>query len=184
MGVVLVPSRKVVPRLRRWLRPGAILAILGIFLGATMSGWPAPWELLPGKFHVAGFESGIDRQDVTAARWFGANIGHGRRVACDISLCSLLGAYAREDPLFEEADLYYPTTMTAGIADKIHRRGIEYVFVDLRMSREAPVTGHFFQTTSSEAGIRNRPVPYAGLTKFRHAARVRLIYNSGPIRDI
>jgi hypothetical protein len=138
--------------------------------------------LLPGRFHVAGFESGIDRENVTAARWFSTHVGPNRRVVCEISMCTLLGAYARAYPLPEEASLYYAPRMSQSIVDTIHRRGIEYLFVDLRMSREAPITGHFFQVTSSQAGVRARPVPLAGLTKFRGVPGVQLIYNSGAIQ--
>lgn len=179
---VLVPTWPLRERAARLVRPAAVVAILVIFLGATESGWPAPWEQLPGKFHVAGFESGIDRQSVMAARWLGTNAGPNRRVLCDISMCTLLGAYARAEPLAEEARIYYAPRMTKAIAATLHRREIEYVVVDLRMSRESPVANHFFQTISSKAGAREGPVPLAGLTKFQHFPGIHLVYDSGPIQ--
>jgi hypothetical protein len=182
VALVLVPTWPVRESLQRFVRPAAVAAILAIFLGAMMSGWPAPWELLPGRFHVAGFESGIDRQNTTAARWFSTHVGPNRRVVCEISMCTLLGAYARAYPLPEEAELYYAPRMSRSIIETMHRRGIEYLFVDERMSQEAPVTGHFFQVTSSQAGVRARPVPLSALTKFRGVPGIQLIYNSGPIQ--
>ncbi len=95
MAFILAPSWSLRPRLRRLVRPAALIAILFIFLGAMESGWPAPWELLPGKHRVAGFESGIDRQNMTAALWFNRYAGPNRRVLCETSMCDLLGAYAR-----------------------------------------------------------------------------------------
>ncbi len=182
IAFVLVPTWRVRERLGRFVRPAAVVVILAIFLGAMTSGWPAPWELLPGKFHVAGFESGIDRQNTTAVRWFRAHIGPNRRVVCDISMCDLLGAYARADPLPEEAKLYYAPHLSQTVVDTIHHRAIEYVFVDLRMSQAPPITGHFFQVTSSQAAVRAPPVPLSGLTKFRGVPGIQLIYNSGPVQ--
>ena len=182
VAFVLVPTWTLRDRLARLARPAAIAAILVLFLGATESGWPAPWEQLPGSFHVAGFESGIDRQSVMAARWFAGNAGPNRRVLCDISICTLLGAYARADPLAEESHIYYAPRMTPAIANTLHRRGVEYVVVDLRMSRESPIADHFFQTTSSQAGAREPPVSFAALTKFQHYPGIHLVYDSGPIQ--
>ncbi len=72
--------------------------------------------------------------------------------------------------------------MDKRIVNILHRRAIEFLFVDLRMSREAPITGHFFQTTSSQAGVHDHSVPLVRLTKFRGVPGIDLIYDSGPIQ--
>lgn len=182
VAYVLVPTWPVPERFVRYLRPAALTAIICIFLGAMESGWPAPWELLPGKHHVAGFESGVNRQNTTAAKWFGRYAPRNRRVLCEISMCDLVGVYAHAIPLPEEASIYYAPHMNQRIIDTIHHRAIEYLFVDLRMSREAPVTGHFFQTTTSEAGRHEGAVPLSGLTKFRGVRGISLIYDNGPVQ--
>ena len=182
VAYVLVPTWTVPARFVRHLRSGALVAIVCIFLGAMESGWPAPWELLPGKHHVAGFESGVNRQNTSAAKWFSHYAGPNRRVLCEISMCDLLGAYARAVPLPEEPSIYYAPRIDQKIVDTIHHRAIEFVFVDRRMSREKPVTGHFFQTTTSEAGKQEGPVPLAGLTKFRGIPGISLIYDNGPVQ--
>jgi hypothetical protein len=182
VALVLVPTWQIGERLRRFVRPAAVAVSVVIFLGATMSGWPAPWELLPGSFRVAGFESGIDRQNREAVQWFRANLGRNRRVACETSICSLAGAYAGAYPIPDEPSLYYATEMTPSVVSLIHRRRIEYLFVDMRMSREAPVSGHLFRTASSRAGLQDPAVPLSGLTKFRGVAGIQLIYDSGPIQ--
>ncbi|HLH14223.1 MAG TPA: hypothetical protein VKV16_05495 [Solirubrobacteraceae bacterium] len=182
MAFALVPRPGSARRTRELVRVLAVAASVGIFLGSTMSGWPAPWELVPGTFHISGFESGIDRENTLAVKWFAAHEGGGHRVACEFEACSMFGAYAGAYPIPDEPSLYRETTMSKDVVSLIHRRRIQFVYVDLRMSREAPITGHYFRVGSSQSGGRERRIPLAGLTKFRRAAGVRLIYDSGPIQ--
>ena len=182
VAIVLMGGFARRPAWGRYVRPGAVAVMLVIFLGGMMSGWPAPWEQLPGHFHVAGFESGIDRQNVLAARWFGKNVGHGQRIACDVSDCGLLGAYAEATPVQDAPYIYYAPTMSAGVRGYIHKRAISYVMVDTRMSTENPVTGHFFLVPVTDAATRSGRIPLSALTKFRSAPGVKLIYDSGPIQ--
>lgn len=182
IGVALVSGWPARESLRRFGRPAAVLALLVIFLGAKMSGWPAPWEQLPGSFHAAAFESGVDRQNTEAVKWFGRHVGPESRVVCDASVCALAAAYAEADPIPNEAELYYSPTMTPALLETIHERGLEYLIVDRRLSQEQPITGHFFHATPGEAGTRDRPVPLAGLTKFEDVPGIELIYDNGPIQ--
>ncbi len=181
-AVVLLAGFARRPQWGRFVRPVAVVVLFVMFLGGATAGWPAPWERLPGHFHVAAFESGIDRQNVLAARWFGRNVGHGRRIACDVSDCTLLGAYAGATPVQDAPDIYYAPTMTAAVRAYIHKRAISYVMVDDRMSTEKPITGHYFLVGESDADIRSGRIPLTSLNKFRYAPGVKLIYDSGPIQ--
>jgi hypothetical protein len=182
IGFALVDGLPVRERLRRHGRPAAVAALLVIFLGAKMSGWPAPWEQLPGDFHAAAFESGIDRANTEAVKWFGANIGPGHKVVCDTSTCALAVAYAEADPVPNEGELYYSPTMTSELLKTIHGRGLEYLIVDDRLSQEKPISGHFFHSNSDEAGSEDGAVPEAGLAKFKGVPGIMLIYDNGPIQ--
>jgi hypothetical protein len=182
VAVVLMGGFARRPEWGRFVRPVAVAAMLLIFLGGMMSGNPAPWEQLPGHYHVAGNQSGIDRQNVLAARWFRANVGSDQRIACDFSECGLLGAYAEAHPVEDAPSIYYAPTMSAGVRAYIQKRAISYVMVDTRMSTQKPVTGHFFLVGESDADLRSGPIPLSALTKFRYAPGVKLIYDSGPIQ--
>jgi hypothetical protein len=184
MAFALAPhlTWRVQDRFTRWIRPVAVAAMLGIFLGGMMSGWPAPWEQIPGTFHVAGFESGIDRQNMSAVQWFAANVGPDKRVACDVTSCALLGAYAEAHPIPDEPELFYAPRVDKQVVDTMRSRQVAYLFVDLRMSDEKPVTGHFFQTPSEHAGDQAQPIPRSALTKFEHVRGIDLIYDSGVIQ--
>jgi hypothetical protein len=182
IGFALVYGLPVRTSLRRYGRPAAVAALLVIFLGAKMSGWPAPWEQLPGSFHAAAFESGIDKANEEAVKWFGSAVGPDRRVVCDASTCALATAYAEAVPIANEGELYYSPTMTPELLRTIHGRGLEYIIVDDRLSDEKPISGHFFHSTSAEAGTADEPVPKAGLTKFKDVPGIALIYDNGPIQ--
>ena len=182
IGVALVSSLGVRKSLRRWGPPVAVGSLLLIFLGSKLGGWPAPWEQLPGTFHAAAFESGIDRHNTAAVKWFRTNVGPDHRVVCDASICALADAYGEADPVPNEGELYYSRRLTPGLIATMHRRDLDYLFVDQRLSREAPITGHFFQTRPAEAGSQEGPVPAAGLTKFMFVPGIQLIYDNGPIQ--
>ena len=182
VGCALAIGLPVRQSLRRYGRPAAVGALLLIFLGAKMSGWPAPWEQLPGSFHLAAFESGIDRANTEAVKWFGANIGPGHKVVCDASTCALAVAYAEADPVPNEGELYYSPTMTSELLKTIHQRGLEYLILDERLSEERPISGHFFHSNLDEAGSEDGPVPEAGLMKFAEVPGIQLIYDNGPIQ--
>lgn len=181
VAFALMPTWKLRNGFHRFARPLAIVALLGIFLGGMMSGWPAPWEQLPGTFRVAGFESGVDRQNMSAMHWFRAHVGRNQRVACDVTACALLGAYAAAHPIPDEPGLFYAPSVTSGVIQILRHRQVAYLFVDLRMSRETPVTGHFFQVNNTHAGEEDGPVSLAALTKFQHIPGVDVIYDSGTI---
>jgi hypothetical protein len=182
IGFALVFGLPVRESLRRYGRPLAVLALLVIFLGAKMSGWPAPWEQLPGDFHATAFESGIDRQNTEAVKWFGRNVGPGKRIVCDASTCALAAAYAEAVPIANEGELYYSPTMSPELLETIHGRGLEYLIVDDRLSEEKPVSGHFFHTNADEAGSEDDAVPKAGVEKFKKVPGIMLIYDNGPIQ--
>ena len=183
MAFALVPdlTSSVPGRFMRVARPVAVAAMLGIFLGSMMSGWPAPWEQIPGTFHVGGFESGVDRQNMTAVQWFGTHVGPNKRIACDVTSCALLGAYAEAHPIPDEPSVFYAARVDRSVVGTMRHRQIAYLFVDLRMSTQKPVTGQFFQVPNGRDGAQEGPVPRASLTKFQHVPGINLIYDSGMI---
>lgn len=182
MAFPLVHTWNAPARFRRLMRPLAVTAMFGLFLSGMMGGWPAPWELLPGTFHAAAYESGVDRQNIVAAQWFGSHAPPNSRIACDLSSCSLLGAYSEAHPIYDAGSIYYAPHVDRQVLETIHRRDIQYLFVDLRMSQEVPVNGSFFHLSDTQAADQARAIPMTALTKFRGARGMQLIYNSGVIQ--
>ena len=167
-------------RLGRRLRPLAVAAMSIVFLGGMTGGWPPQWEVLPGRFRVDGFESGVDRQNMAAVQWLAAHGGPGRRVACDFSSCALLGAYARATPVHDASSIYYAPKVTLGVIRTIEAKQIQYVLVDRRMSTQTPITGAYF-SRDTQSGHHVRPVSLRALDKFATTPGVRQVYDNGAV---
>jgi hypothetical protein len=151
-----------------------------VFLGGMTGGWPPQWEVLPGRFRVAGFESGVDRQNMAAVQWLAAHVGPGRRVACDFSSCALLGAYAGATPVQDASSIYYAPKVTLGVIRTIEAKQIQYVLVDRRMSTQTPITGAYF-SRDTQSGDHVRPVSLRALDKFATTPGVRQVYDNGAV---
>jgi hypothetical protein len=157
------------------------MTMVVIFLGGVMSGWPAPWELLPGTFHAAAFESGIDRDNMTAVAWIRDHLPSNQRIGCDVSSYELLGAYTDEHPVDDVQNLFYAPSVTPQVLSIVHRRDIQYLLVDLRLSTQKPITGSFFHETEAQSAENAPPAALSALTKFKGYPGVSLIYAAGPI---
>ena len=172
-----------VARLASYRRAGAAVAVASmtaVFAGGVTSGWPAPWELVPGTFRVAAFESGMDRQNLAAALWFGKHVGANKRIACDFSSCSLLGAYAHEYSIDNAPTLYGAPTLTPQVIHTIQYYGVQYLFIDRRMSKQRATTGHYFWA-GPQAAQQRLPIAPSALSKYNNLVGISLIYDSGTI---
>lgn len=168
---------------RWWVQPaslGAAMATL-LLVGARLGGWPPTWGLLPGPYLVAGFERAVDAPGVSAAEWFRSSLGERNRVAADITGVTLTSTYGRQEPVREAADLYYDPVW--GLRDQqiLQSLQIGYVWVDMRMARQTPVSGAYFEG-DPQADQHTSPIPLANLTKFDEIPGVNLVYDNGGIR--
>lgn len=168
--------------LRRLQVPVSMVAIGLIVAGNISSGWPAPWEFLPGRFYVAGFESGIDRQNMSAVTWIRDNLPPRQRIACDVAACDLLNAYTSQEPLNNAGYVFYAPRVTRPVLSVIRRREIQYILVDLRMSRQPPIVGSFFFENEVQSAEQQASVPVSALTKFAGYPGANLIYSSGTMQ--
>jgi hypothetical protein len=164
----------------RVLRTAAYGALMLVFFGNSMSGWPAPYEFLPGKFQVAAFESGIDPAGVQAARWIGAHLPRDAKVACDISACSLINGYATQTAFNNYPSIFYAPAFDAEGVELVQSTGIDFVVVDTRMTSQRPVAGQYFERETPEQA-RMVPFPRGALRKFDTSTEVDRVYDGGPI---
>ena len=156
---------------------GVVLAL--IFAGSIVTGWPPWWERLPGTFHVAGWESGIDRGSTDAARWGGLHLGADQVAACDLDLCSLLGEYGHNAFATNPAAVFYAPSFDRPVRNSIAQQGIRYLFVDRRLVDGRPLRGLFFAGDPVEQSGQSLTFP--ALEKFDHAGLER-IYDNGDIQ--
>jgi len=144
--------------------------------GSITAGLPPSWERIPGRFHLGGYESGLDRSVESVGRWAAAATPPDSRAACDVGVCSVVASYARMTVSTTASGVYY------GSAESMPRRlatlSLDYVFVDRRMTQELPVLGvYFFQ--DEQEGRHTRPLDPDLLTKFDTTAGVDRLYDNG-----
>lgn len=159
-------------------RAVALLTALTLVVGSLCSGWPASWERLPGKVWVDGFESGVDPNGLAMSRWATSSLGPDRKVACDFSACTLLGAFSHDFPVEDAADMYYAPRMTEDVARRAAVLNVQYLVVNQMLARQIPVTGRYFRV-DTQAGEHVRPVDRAALDKFASDPAVSRIYDDG-----
>jgi hypothetical protein len=174
-------GRSMLAGLRTRAEVGTAVAIL-LMLGARTGGWPPWWERLPGPHLVGGFERSVDPQSLAAARWAGAWLGTGNRIAADATGWILLATYGHQSPISGEvASAYYSPEFGLRDAQLMDQLSVEYLWVDLRMSEQTPASGSYF-IGDPERGRHSVPLPRASLTKFGNLPGVKLVYDSGDIR--
>lgn len=156
----------------------AIAATLA--MGAIVTGLPPSWERLPGRFHVAAFESGIDRHVTAEAEWAHDTWSPYQRVACDVSACSVLAGYSRATVSTAASPMYYASS-TAALDQHLSALTSDYVAVDQRWTRQTPATGQYFFRDVLEVG-HQRPLASSLLVKFDRNPRIDRLYDNGPIQ--
>jgi len=156
----------------------AITATLAV--GAIVTGLPPSWERLPGRFHVAAFESGIDRHVTAGGAWAHDNWLPYQRVACDFSLCSMFAGYSHATVSTAASPMYYATSM-AVFDQSLRDLTSDYVAVDQRWTRQTPVTGRYFFRDVLE-GEHTWPLAPSLFVKFDRNPRIDRLYDNGPIQ--
>jgi hypothetical protein len=167
-------------RERRAIIALGLAAMVLVFVGNTTSGWPAPYELVPGKFKVDAFESGVDPANVAAARWVAANVPQSATVGCDFMMCSLLGGYGTQSAFTGPADIFYANSFDPSIRRLLSERGIQYVIVDKRIYSQ-PAVGHDYFDQETPGQEARSPVPRRALEKFTRNPHVERVYDGGTV---
>lgn len=165
---------------RRRAAAGALVLSV-LFAGFAAVGWPPSWQSVPGRFRIAGYESGVDRLNVAAARWARVGLGAGHRTACDHGTCSVFGAYGRQDAIPDASPLFYAPAIDAPMRRYVRERAIDFAAVDVRLSRQLPIRGEYFRDDIA-ARRAGRPLPRWALVKFDRAARASRVYDNGTVR--
>jgi hypothetical protein len=186
-GMLLAAFPTAVTLVRLWPSHGSAARaafvtaiVVTLAMGAIVTGLPPSWERLPGRFHVAAFESGIDRHVAAAAEWAQDSWAPYQSVACDFSMCSMLAGHAHANISTAASPMYYATS-TALLDHRLSVLTSDYVAVDQRWTRQTPVTGRYFFHDVLE-GAHTRPLAASLLVKFDDNPRIDRVYDNGPTR--
>ncbi|WP_249010804.1 hypothetical protein [Conexibacter sp. DBS9H8] len=163
---------------RRPFRRRLAWAITGVLaVGGIVTGLPPWYERIPGVYHVAGFESGIDERAINVGHW-AASWRPGARVVCGVSVCDTIGGYSRATISTAGSQIFYAGTersLNSAIADQV----LNYVETDVRWTRQVPLSGSYW---TSDTANHTHPLPAAVLTRVNRDPYADLVYDDGLIR--
>lgn len=172
-------------RARLALGAWATLAVVAA-LGGIIVGW-APYARLPGPYLPAASDRSVEREGIDAALWMRRALGPGHRVATD-RINMLLAAYdGLQNPLSTNpgpvsmAELFLAPDFSQEDRTAIQEAGIQYLLVDLRLSRALPDDGSYFEP-SGPALYAGHPPSVATLTRFAQISSMDRVFDSGDIQ--
>ncbi|GIH13861.1 hypothetical protein [Rugosimonospora africana] len=165
-----------------WVHPvvlGPVIVTL-LMAGSRVGGWPPYWEQLPGPYLVSGYERSVDQQGVAGAVWTYDWLGPDHRVAADITGATLVSTYGEQNPVGEASKLYYDGTWNLDDELLLQSLGVDYLWVDTRISQQLPISGAYFPV-DPQTGQHTAPIPQGNLSKFDDVAGINRVYDSGDI---
>lgn len=159
---------------------GALAVATVIAAGSTVAATPQSWQRLPGAFHVAAYESGIDTRVAAAAGFGDRAFFPGSTVACDLSLCSLVAGGSRATTSSGAAPMFFADTDILRNGE-ISRLALDYVMIDDRMALQRPDAGIYFPG-ESDSGPYPHPYPAPRLATFATDPQYSRLYDNGDVQ--
>jgi hypothetical protein len=169
---------------RSVLRAAAIgIAATVILIGGIISS-EGPRILVPARYQVSADAASIEPMGVDAALWTKEWLGAGRRFAADRVNRLLLSGFGRQlvSTTLQHgydagqilvADQFGPTE-----SNVMKKLGLDYLFVDLRLTTGLPVVGAYFDGGAADRMSAAPPTPKA-LLKFNSISTVSRVFDNG-----
>lgn len=164
----------------------AAIWISVIFLGGTVTSWPYALQL-PGSFLLAANERSVVPQGVDAATWSLKYLGSNHVFASDWNSSLLLSSFGRQLTVhpgngdIDVSYMYFSPQLDKYQVKNLRISGVQYLYVDLRMSRYVPVNGLFDGYDPRAQQFEGTHVPIALLQKFIHTKGIVRVFDSGDI---
>jgi hypothetical protein len=159
---------------------GCVLVLGGVTVGQSST------TLLPGPYVAGADARSITAEGVAAARWARKALPPEGRMLADAGNKGLMAAIGLQDPeggfVFGEAlgVIVTKPVLTPWLESLIAYDKLEYIVVDMRLSRNLPRSGHYFD--GGDPGPFTEPLTTRALQKFSDSAKLDKIYTSGNIR--
>jgi hypothetical protein len=168
----------------RW-RPVALGVVLVLGVSGLASAIPPAYERLPGEFHPDAGESGIDAENVAAARWSASALGPGNVVFGDFTASTLWGTLGDQDTSRTSASMrreFVAPRLGRQLRHAVGYLEIRFIVSDVRITELPPLTGSY-SAPGADPGValRTTPLPRSSVTKFGRIPGVSRVYDSGNI---
>jgi hypothetical protein len=186
VGVVLaiVVSTLLQRDMRNYLRAGAIgIAATMILIGGVISS-EGPRILVPARYKVSADAASIEPMGVEAAVWTKDWLGPGRRFAADRVNRLLLSGYGRQlvsstlQHGYDAGVILAANEMGPNEINVLSKLGLDYLFVDLRLTTGLPVVGAYFDGAAADQMLSAPPTTKA-LLKFNSISNVSRVFDNG-----
>ncbi|HEY1011963.1 MAG TPA: hypothetical protein VGE07_04605 [Herpetosiphonaceae bacterium] len=158
-----------------------------LFAGGIIAGW-SPWARMPWPYRVGADTRSVEPQGLAAAAWSSAYLQDNSRMAADRINLTLQGTFGEQRMITHLIDGVSVSGIFLGprigpTEREIMRQGrIRYLLADLRISRQLPLDGHYYETWEKMVVPYTRPVTEQVLEKFDYLPGVSRIFDSGDIR--
>jgi hypothetical protein len=160
-----------------------VVLVLGV--SGLASAIPPAYERLPGEFHPDAGESGIDAENVAAARWSASALGPGNVVFGDFTASTLWGTLGDQDTSRTSASMrreFVAPRLGRQLRHAVGYLEIRFIVSDVRITELPPLTGSY-SAPGADPGValRTTPLPRSSVTKFGRIPGVSRVYDSGNI---
>lgn len=158
-----------------------------LFAGGIIAGW-SPWARMPWPYRVGADTRSVEPQGLAAADWSSAFLADNSRMAADRINLTLQGTFGEQRMITHLIDGVSVSGLFLGprigpTEREIMRQGrIRYLLTDLRITRQLPLDGHYYETWEKMIIPYTRPVAEQVLEKFDYLPGVSRVYDSGDIR--
>jgi len=171
---------------RQWgaaLLTGICVAI--VVVGGAISGWGP--VAVRSQYHLEGGPLSIEPMSIDAASWTRRWLGRENHFIADSQNRFLLATYGRQyivnGHLFDAggANLYISSHVSSQLHEEIREAHIDYLLVDMRMTKSRPYLNQWFQAGEPEE-IESAPLDPEPLLKWDEEAGVSRVFDDGWIR--
>jgi len=165
------------------LLTGICAAIVAV--GGAISGWGP--VAVRAQYHVEGDSLSIEPMGIDAASWTLRWLGSENRFVADKDNRLLLATYGRQriidSVMFDTgfANLYISDRVSMQLREEIREAHIDYLLVDMRMTKGRPYLNQFFQAGEPEE-IESAPLDPMPLLKWDEERGVSRVFDDGWIR--
>ncbi len=178
-AVIAIERWKIFPQ--RWLILAAVAFSCAVYLGGIMGGWPPHWARSPGPYLASASERSVEPQGVTTAHWAYRYLGSNNRFSANLSNHLLMGSYGKQYSMYGLPTVYLAPEIDSEVLDTLLYYEPQYLLVDMRISRELPARGYYFNEREPEAYTYETPVDEAALKKFDGLQEVSRLFDGGDI---
>jgi hypothetical protein len=154
-----------------------------ILIGGIISS-EGPRILVPARYKVSADAASIEPMGVEAATWTRDWLGPGRRFAADRVNRLLLSGYGRQlvsttlQHGYDAGVIIAARKLGPNELNLLSRLGLDYLFVDLRLTMGLPVVGAYFDGAAADQMLSAPPTAEA-LLKFNSVSGVSRVFDNG-----